>query len=142
MSQAKVDKYKEEKKNRAKTLKRQKAGKVIGILVAALGVGAIIGIPLGKYIYNTKKAEEERSRTVTTANYDTWFDEFWGKHYSGDLAGTNVKDLIDQVGDSTNTDATSLDDADDEDAIDLGDVEVGEDGEINLDDLDLEDAGE
>jgi hypothetical protein len=138
MSQAKVDKYKEEKKNRAKTLKRQKAGKVIGILVAALGVGAIIGIPLGKYIYNTKKAEEERSRTVTTANYDTWFDEFWGKHYSGDLAGTNVQDLIDQVGDSTNTDAIT----DDEDAIDLGDVEVGEDGEINLDDLDLEDAGE
>ena len=47
MSQAKVDKYKEEKKNRAKTLKKKKIAKVAGILIAALGVGAIIGIPLG-----------------------------------------------------------------------------------------------
>ena len=71
MSQAKVDKYKEEKKNRSKIMKRNKIKKVLLVLVAALGLGAIIGIPLGKFIYNKQKEIEAKNRTIATAEYIT-----------------------------------------------------------------------
>ena len=60
MSQEKVDKYKEEKKNRKKTMKINKVKKLGAVLLASLGVGAIIGIPLGTglYKYQKKQAEE------------------------------------------------------------------------------------
>ena len=132
MSQAKVDKYKEEKKNRAKTLKKQKVAKVIGVLVAALGVGAIIGIPLGKYIYNTKKEEEARSRTIVSSNFETWFGEYWGKNYSDVMSSTNIDDLMNQLQDASATDAES------EDA-DVEDEGVEEPG---VEEIELEDAGE
>ena len=40
MSQEKVDKYKEEKKNRKKTMKINKVKKLGAVLLASLGVGA------------------------------------------------------------------------------------------------------
>ena len=137
MSQAKVDKYKEEKKNRAKTIKRQKFAKVVGVLVAALGVGAIIGIPLGKYIYNERKAEEARHRTIATANLDTWFEEYWGKNYSDALNTNGVNDILDQLNAATATDADAMEVDDNGVDIDYGDIEDG-DEEINLDDLQME----
>lgn len=124
MSQAKVDKYKEEKKNRAKTLKKKKIAKVAGILIAALGVGAIIGIPLGKFIYTTKKAEEDRKRTVVSDNFETWFNEFWGKNYSDIMGASNYQDILDQLNQASGTDATADD--------------ASEDGEIGSDDTDID----
>ena len=136
MSQAKVDKYKEEKKNRAKTLKKKKVAKVIGILIAALGVGAIIGILLGKFIYTTKKAEEARRRTVVSSNFETWFDEYWGKNYSDVMGNANVDDILNQLQDASSTDADA---ASDEVEIDNGDIE--DEGE-GLESIDVEEAGE
>ena len=57
MSQEKVDRYKKEKQNRAKTLKRKKIKKALAVFILSLGVGALIGIPLGKHIYKVQKEE-------------------------------------------------------------------------------------
>ena len=137
MSQAKVDKYKEEKKNRAKIIKRQKIAKVVGVLVAALGIGAIIGVPLGKYIYNEKKAEEARKRTVSASNLDTWYEEYWGKNYSDLMTRNGIDDLMDQVDFATasDADAESLDVDDNGVDIDYGDIEVEDGEDISIDDL-------
>ena len=137
MSQAKVDKYKEEKKNRAKIIKRQKIAKVVGVLVAALGIGAIIGVPLGKYIYNEKKEEEARKRTVSASNLDTWYEEYWGKNYSDLMTRNGIDDLMDQVDFATasDADAESLDVDDNGVDIDYGDIEVEDGEDISIDDL-------
>ena len=48
MSQEKVDKYKKEKKNRTRYVKRQRAKKIAGMLVFLMIIGCAIGFPLGK----------------------------------------------------------------------------------------------
>ena len=140
MSQAKVDKYKEEKKNRAKTLKKKKIAKVAGILIAALGVGAIIGIPLGKFIYTTKKAEEDRKRTVVSDNFETWFNEFWGKNYSDIMGASNYQDILDQLNQASGTDATA-DDASEDVEFDHGE-NGSDDTDVDLDEISVGDDAE
>ena len=81
MSQAKVDKHKEEKKNRAKTLRNQKIKKALLVFVGALGLGAIIGIPIGKYAYKVMKEKEAENRMVDSADYESWFDDYWDEQY-------------------------------------------------------------
>ena len=49
MSQAKVDRYKEEKKNRKKIQKKQKAKQVVEILVCAAILGALVVFPLCRH---------------------------------------------------------------------------------------------
>ena len=135
MSQAKVDKYKEEKKNRAKIMKRNKIKKAIIVVVSALGLGAIIGIPLGKFIYTKKKEEEAKHRTIATAEYDNWFEKKWAGEYA-EMFGSNPLDDLGSVTDASESDASESDASEsDAEVIDL-DSEDGE--EINLDDVELE----
>ena len=61
MSQEKVDRYKEEKKNRAKNMKRAKIKKALIIFAVALVIGALIGIPLGRWIYNYKTTQKNKA---------------------------------------------------------------------------------
>lgn len=77
MSQAKVEKYKEEKKNREKNLRRKRITTMIWVLILAALIGAGIGFPLGKYLY--KKNYEKRLTNATIDNnfYYQWFDEYW-----------------------------------------------------------------
>ena len=72
MSQAKVDKYKEEKKNRAKNMKKAKVKKIVGVFVGAAAVGAIVGFPLGKHMYNVSVEKREANATISSELYDYW----------------------------------------------------------------------
>jgi hypothetical protein len=112
MSQEKVDKHKEEKKNRAKTIRRNKILKGLVIFLCSMGVGALVGIPIGRKIYKEQKKKEAMNKTVLAPQYDEWFDQFWVDEYSDFFVGqdyTNYQDLIDQFNNQTATDASSTD---------------------------------
>ena len=137
MSQAKVDKYKEEKKNRAKIMKRNKIKKVIAIFVCALGLGALIGIPVGKKVYSYEKEKAARNATITALDFDDWFNKKWAGDYSALFANANS---LDDMLISTATDADAEDYLDEEDVeLDGEDVEfAGEEIELDEDDLEVE----
>lgn len=87
MSQAKVDKHKKEKKNRAKTIRIQKLKTATWIVVISLGLGALIGIPLGKGIYKHQKKLAAQNAKISSLQYDNWFNELWAENYSDLYAG-------------------------------------------------------
>jgi hypothetical protein len=111
MSQQKVDKYKEEKKNRKKTLKLQKVKKALAVLIVSLGIGAIIGIPLGKVIYKYQKAEAEKHKTIEATAYGQWFDEMWADSYAhlGSNSDAELQKLLEDYYNSSSTDASATD---------------------------------
>ena len=117
MSQAKVDKYKEEKKSRAKKLKRKKLRNVLLIMLAALGVGAGIGYPLGIHLYKVSYEQRKANATVELAAYDYWLDQYWDSKYYGIVdsyfatASTDSDDVLTEESSdtATPTDATSTD---------------------------------
>ena len=84
MSQAKVDKYKEEKKSRHKNLKKQKAKKTVGVIRTA----AIIGVPTVRLIYKDIKAKEAANATMKADLFDLWLDEYWKLNISDELGFT------------------------------------------------------
>lgn len=111
VSQEKVDRYKKEKKNRTKTLRRKKVKKALAVFVLSLGIGALIGIPLGKYMYKRQKAEAERNKTITASSYDTWFESYWSEkigYTNNAMTEEDLQKMLDESG--TVTDA-SLSDA-------------------------------
>ena len=119
MSQQKVDKYKEEKKNRKKTLKLNKVKKAVAVLIVSLGIGAIIGIPLGKGIYNYQKAEAEKHKTIKASDYNTWFDDTWVEKYAFFGDDTNsaytdeeLQELLDQFNNASSTDSSESSETD------------------------------
>ncbi|MCC8051965.1 MAG: hypothetical protein LIP10_15175 [Clostridiales bacterium] len=77
MSQAKVDRYKEEKKNRAKIIKKEKRQwmltKAVGVLVAVLVV-AWVGFSVYNYTGTTEETTtvELPTYTVDTAALDDY----------------------------------------------------------------------
>ncbi len=123
MSQAKVDKHKAEKKNRAKTIKRKKIKKVAGTLIGAALVGVLLGFPLGKHLYNINYEKRMENATVSSNLYSYWFEQHWAENY--DNLYPDASDIIDtsslsdeelanleqaiQEATATNTDATSSD---------------------------------
>ncbi len=109
MSQQKVDKYKEEKKNRKKTMRIQKVKQAIGVLVVSLGIGALVGIPLGKYLYKYQKAQEAKHRTIAASDYDTWFEEKWAEDYGQIGVNEDLQKLLDEFNNASATDATASD---------------------------------
>ena len=109
MSQQKVDKYKEEKKNRKKTMRIQKVKQAIGVLVVSLGIGALVGIPLGKHLYKYQKAQEAKHRTIAASEYDTWFEEKWNEEYSQVGVNEDLQKLLDDFNSASVTDASASD---------------------------------
>ena len=81
MSQAKVDKYKEEKKKRAKVVKRARVKKVAVTLLWAAILGVIIGFPLGRIMYNRYYDKKMEDATISTTIYDYWYQEYWDLHF-------------------------------------------------------------
>ena len=124
MSQEKVDRYKKEKKNRAKTMKLNKIKKAVGIFVAALGLGAIIGIPLGRHIYKVQKEEAEKHKTISSSSYETWFADKWDKEYASLF--TSAEDLQEMLDSATASDADAEKASDDE-AIEIDADDLEED---------------
>ena len=106
MSQEKVDRHKKEKKNRAKVMRMQKVKKAIAVFICSLGVGALIGIPLGKYIYKVQKEKAEANKTIVASEYDAWFENHWNEKYGYKNASpTDAQDLLDQMNTASGTDA-------------------------------------
>ena len=113
MSQAKVDKYKEEKKNRAKTVKKARVKRVTRVLVGAAIVGMLIGFPLGKLMYKHNYNQRMENATINPTIYDYWFNEYWALHHaekffsdatnSGNINQDELDQLVDEL--SSNTDA-------------------------------------
>ena len=87
MSQAKVDKYKKEKKNRAKIMKRQRIKKYVTVFVVAVLLGGLLGIPIGKKAYKMSVEKANANRMVSALEYDTWFRHYWVENYSDLYAG-------------------------------------------------------
>ena len=113
MSQAKVDKYKEEKKNRAKNIKKAMAKKVTRVLLGAAIVGILIGFPLGKLMYKHNYNQRMEKATINPTIYDYWFNEYWELHHAEKFfsdatnAGNVNQDELDQLVNelSSNSDA-------------------------------------
>ncbi len=82
MSQAKVDKYKKEKKSRNKRLKHKRIRNFIISMIFVFFVSMGIGYPLGKYLY--KKSYEKRmaNATISAASYDYWAQQYIDGEYS------------------------------------------------------------
>jgi hypothetical protein len=114
MSQEKVDRYKKEKKNRAKTLKKKKAKKAVSIIVLAALVGAAIGVPLGRKLYNVEAAKRAANATITAGLYANWFDEFWVTNGYSERVGfaTDEDDYSDLLGTATDSDYATATDSD------------------------------
>ena len=70
MSQAKVDRYKKEKENRKKLMRKQKMMGIVRKVVAVIAV-ALIGW-LGYSAYDMHESNKERA--VTEVNYDSITD--------------------------------------------------------------------
>ncbi len=103
MSQAKVDKYKKEKKNREKIKRRKKIKQTACIFLAAIALGALLGVPLGRKIYKDNKKKEdakaaEAAKYVSSDDLNSWLDEYWVENYS---------DLYTGITFATNSDAES-----------------------------------
>lgn len=114
MSQAKVDRYKKEKKNRAKIMKRQRMKKYAAVVIIAMMVGGLLGIPLGKKIYNESVKRANANRMISSLEYDTWFRQYWVDNYSDLYAGSSLANDIATEGDATGSDA----DKDNEESVD------------------------
>ena len=71
MSQAKVDRYKEEKKNRKKIQKKQKAKQVVEILVCAAILGALVGFPLGRHAYQKNYETRQSMHRFTIIGHNS-----------------------------------------------------------------------
>ena len=82
MSQAKVDKYKKEKKNRAKTIKRKKIKAAVGFIILCVLVGAVIGYPLGQKIYKDYAAERAANATIEANMFHYNLQKYWSENYS------------------------------------------------------------
>lgn len=110
MSQQKVDQHKEDKKKRPAKLRRNKVLKAITVFVLALAVGAGLGIPIGKGVYNYQKKQSAKYATISSLEYSDWFDKYWVDNYSDYFTGGTFatgQDAIDQINSisSTATDA-------------------------------------
>jgi len=81
MSQAKVDKYKAEKKNREKNIKKAKLKKALTVLLVAAIVGIIIGFPMGKIMYKNYYEKKMDNATISAELYEYWFQEYWSVNH-------------------------------------------------------------
>lgn len=122
MSQAKVDKYKKEKKNRKKTIKRKKMKAAAGFIVLCVIVGAAIGYPLGQKIYKDYAAERAANATIEAEMFHYNLQKYWSEHYtelfphSHDDTASGTDAVDDTASDTDASDTTSTENASGTDA--------------------------
>ena len=95
MSQEKVDRHKKEKKNRERDKKIKKLKQALAAFICAILIGAIIGIPLGKKLYNDKKkkdAEKEAKvvKYIPAVEFKNWFNDYYVEKYYDLYAGMTL----------------------------------------------------
>lgn len=113
MSQAKVDKYKKEKKNRAKMIKRQHARRIAGLFILVAVIGCAIGFPLGRKLYKISVEHRNATATVSTELYPYWMQQYWSTNYSGYWASEDTASDTDvSATDATTGDAAESDTTD------------------------------
>lgn len=100
MSQDKVNQHKKEKKDRPRKLRKLRVAKVIAVFFIALAVGAGLGIPIGRAVYKYQKKQAEKYATISSLDYDKWFDGIWTDKYSNFFTGETL---------ATNSDASVSD---------------------------------
>ncbi|MBQ9608804.1 MAG: hypothetical protein IJV15_05075 [Lachnospiraceae bacterium] len=118
MSQAKVDRYKEEKKNREKNLKKKRAQKYIGVIVLALLIGACIGYPLGKKLYKINAERRAANETIAANYYDAWLQNYWNANYTGTLGFPNTEEATSSDAYTDTEEGSGVDDASDNTDVD------------------------
>lgn len=109
MSQAKVDKYKKEKKNRAKNIKRKRAKKIAGILVLYLLIACAIGYPLGRQLYKVSVEHRKANATIDSGLYQYWIQEYWNTTYGVYWDSDDDLNTATDADAATETDATETD---------------------------------
>ena len=119
MSQEKVDRYKKEKKNRVKTIKKQKVKKAFNIFILCVFIGCLVGIPLGRGIYKYQKKKAAEHATISSLEYDTWFDDYWVENYYDLYKGVDYENNLDTEGSEE-----SEDDMYEVDRVETEDVDV------------------
>ena len=102
MSQAKVDKYKKEKKNREKVIKRKKIRNFILVMILVFFVSMGIGYPLGQFLYKKNYEKRMENATVSAASYDYWVQQYIDTNY-GHLFSDNVYNSDDTASDTDST---------------------------------------
>lgn len=109
MSQEKVDRYKKEKKNRSKVMKHRRIRKTIIVslitIVLAAGIGALIGIPLGRKIYRDQKKKEKAKSVISTAEFSSWFDYNWVENHSDVFVGMDFVSNTEEPSEASGNDA-------------------------------------
>jgi len=114
MSQEKVDRNKLAKKNRERDKKRAKIKKVLIIFLVALLLGAAIGIPLGRWIYNYKTTHvKEEDVFISSNDYENWFNQYWVENYSDLVTGASLatEDLTEEDTSDTTADTEAASEA-------------------------------
>ena len=54
-------------------------------------LGALIGIPLGRWIYNYKTTHVKEEEVFISANeYEEWFNQYWVDNYSDLVTGATL----------------------------------------------------
>lgn len=100
MSQEKVNKYKEEKKNRGKKIKRKHTRDYALVIIGFAALGAAIGYPFGRFLYRQNYNKRQANARVEAASFDYWFDKEWNADVAGQLG---------YVYEASETDATASD---------------------------------
>lgn len=81
MSQAKVDKYKEEKKNRAKNMKKAKTKQFLMAICFSILIGIGVGYPLGRIWYGNYAKNRAANATISEAAFNSWSQIVWNDHF-------------------------------------------------------------
>jgi hypothetical protein len=129
MSQSKVERRKLEKKNRAKTMKKQKIKKVVGWSVFGVIVGCILAATVGMKIYKSipKYVEAEKLNAFVT---ETWVEKGYSDLFTSDDTATDTDADEEDVDED---DVEYSDDGIDEDGIDIVDED---DNDIEIEEVD------
>lgn len=108
MSQAKVDRYKQEKKNREKIAKKKKIKRMLLVFMCSCIVGIGIGYPLGKYLYKRNVKIREEKATISADSYDLWMQNNWNENHLG-VTGLDFynEEQYDDIATDTDADITA-----------------------------------
>lgn len=113
MSQAKVDKYKKERKNRAKAIKKKRIRNFILLMLLLFCVSMAIGYPLGRFLYKKSYEKRMENSTISVQSYYYWSQQYmdseYGYLFSTEDTSIPTEDTSDTEESEDTDDTTSVD---------------------------------